>query len=85
MGERGISPVPPVEGVLTHYKLVFAAGNGEAEKLVEFDASDASSALIFAHKEAVNRSASLWSSEQKLCTIRRTRVGEGDIWQIGGV
>lgn len=69
---------------MTHYRLVFAAGNDGVEKLVEFDAVDASSALIFAHKEAVNRPAALWRGDDKLCTIRRTRVGEGDIWQIGG-
>ena len=70
-------------GFVTHYTLVFAANAEEAEKQVEFDAADASTALILAHQEALNRPAALWLGTRKLCTIRRTKAGDGDIWQIG--
>ena len=68
---------------MTCYSLVFMADAGEEQKVISFKASDASEALLFAHKEANERSAELWRGEQMLCTIRRNRVAADEFWEIG--
>jgi hypothetical protein len=49
-------------------------------KEVEFEAQDAATALVIAHKEASDRSAELWCNGRKLCTIKRSAQ---DFWEIG--
>ena len=67
---------------MTHYTLVFANEGVEPRKVVEFDAVDAAAALIYAHREAPDRSAELWGSGRKLCRIRRIPVSEDSLWEI---
>ncbi len=64
------------------YKLVFSEFGDEPEKVVEFEADDAAAALIFAHEEAFNRSAQLWSEDRQLCNIRRMPCANKDLWEI---
>ena len=55
------------------YHLLFADdGIGLARK-VEFEAEDAARALIFAHREAQDRSAELWKGSRRLCSVRREK------------
>jgi hypothetical protein len=56
-------------------------GIGRA-KQVDFQAFDAATALIIAHREASDRSAELWCEDRKLCTIKRIGT-ESDFWQVG--
>lgn len=67
---------------MTQYKLVFVARTDAPEKILQFQADDAGTALIVAHKEAANRSAVLWNEDRKLCTIRRQDVEGSDLWQV---
>lgn len=55
-------------------------GRGEAKR-IEFEAENASAALVVAHHEASNRCAELWCEDQCLCSIQR--VGQdGDVWLV---
>lgn len=67
---------------MTHYTLVFAKEGVEPRKVIEFDAVDAASALIYAHRESPDRSAELWGGGRKLCRIRRIPVSEDSMWEI---
>jgi hypothetical protein len=53
------------------YRLVFADDGIGVARRVEFEAEDLPHALVFAHREAKNRSAVLWQGERRLCTIAR--------------
>ncbi|GGC22083.1 hypothetical protein GCM10011371_07150 [Novosphingobium marinum] len=65
------------------YRLVFV-DDGDGPKTVEFDATDAGSALVIAHEEAKRRSAELWRGDDKLCTIKRLHGVSGEeFWQVG--
>ena len=64
------------------YQLRFATDGIGQEKRIEFDALDASDALLIAHREAPHRAAELWQGDQKLCTLRRRQASGGDLWQI---
>ena len=64
------------------YSLIYADDGIGRAKRVDFQAFDAATALIIAHREASERSAELWCESRKLCTI--TRIGkESDFWQVG--
>ncbi|AKM10105.1 hypothetical protein [Croceicoccus naphthovorans] len=65
-----------------HYMLVFDGKDGEPGKAIEFDAQDAAGALIHAHREAPDRSATLWEGERELCKIRRTENAGVELWQV---
>lgn len=67
---------------MTHYTLVFAKEGVEPRKVIEFDAVDAASALIYARRESPDRSAELWGGGRKLCRIRRIPVSEDSLWEI---
>jgi hypothetical protein len=64
------------------FTLKIAADRTSEAIHVEFDAEDAAAALIYAHREAGNRSAELWQGDEKLCTIQRTPVGSDEFWQV---
>ena len=53
------------------YRLVFADDGIGVARRVEFEAEDLPHALVFAHREAKNRTAVLWQGERRLCTIAR--------------
>jgi hypothetical protein len=61
------------------YRLKFFDDAHGVAKDIEFEAKDASRALIIAHREARNRSAELWCDGRKTCTIRRLKA---DAWEI---
>jgi hypothetical protein len=61
------------------YRLKFFDDAHGVAKDIEFEAEDASRALVIAHREARHRSAELWCGGRKLCGIRRL---ECDAWAI---
>jgi len=67
---------------LAYYSLIFAADADRESKTVNFNAPDASEALLIAHKEASDRSAELWRNDELVCSIRRTHVAGDHFWQI---
>ena len=66
---------------MTTYTLKYSDDGRGIGKKIEFEAIDASGALIVAHGEAPNRNAELWLGPHKLCTIRRS---EAQVWHISG-
>lgn len=53
------------------YRLVFADDGIGVARRVEFEAEDLPHALVFAHREARDRSAELWLGERRLWAIAR--------------
>lgn len=66
------------------YTLRFTGDDRQPAKSVDFEAEDASTALIIAHREASRHSAELWCHGKPVCTIKRTGKA-GEVWQIGPV
>lgn len=64
------------------YQLRFSDDGIGCAKRVEFDAPDASAALIVAHQESPNRNVELWKDGARLCTIRRTA---NEVWELNPV
>lgn len=64
---------------IKRYRITFLEDGRGSQKDVDFEAQDAATALVIAHKEASNRSAELWCDGRKLCTIKRARE---DFWEI---
>jgi hypothetical protein len=64
------------------YRLKFFDDAHGVAKYVEFEAEDASRALVIAQREARHRAAQLSRDGRTLCTIRRL---EGDAWEISPV
>ena len=66
---------------MSAYKLVYKEdGLGEAKEF-EFEAEDASKALIIAHSEAAARPAELWRNGERVCTIKRSSEAR-DVWEV---
>jgi len=65
---------------MINYTLEFPQDRHGPAKEIQFKAFDASSALIFAHQEACDRSARLYSDGRLLCTIRRN---DRQVWEVG--
>lgn len=61
------------------YQLKFQDDGAGSAKTLEFQASDASEALIIAAQEAADRSAELWQSGKRLCRISRD---DNDVWLV---
>ena len=68
-----------MENDLITYQMKFADEEAGMEKTVEFQAPDASEALIVARSEAPNRDVELWQGERLLCHLKRT---EDEVWLI---
>lgn len=66
---------------MTTYRLIFATDGIGEPKEVEFEADDASRALVIAHGEAADRPAELWRNGERVCTIRR-KTEAGEFWQL---
>ncbi|AIT82256.1 hypothetical protein JI59_22350 (plasmid) [Novosphingobium pentaromativorans US6-1] len=62
------------------YTLRYSDDGRGLDKKIEFQAEDASGALIVAYSEAPHRNAELWEGARKLCTIRRYTT---EVWRIG--
>jgi hypothetical protein len=61
------------------YRLKFFDDPHGVAKDIEFEAEDASRALVIAQREARHRTAELWCDGSKLCAIRRLKA---DAWEI---
>lgn len=64
---------------LPTYSLKFIDDGVGKSKSLDFEASNASKALILAQNEASNRRAELWCDGRKLCAISRNEAG---VWEI---
>lgn len=56
---------------MPRYRLKRFQAQATHDQVIDFDAEDISSALMFAHEQAVEGYAELWRYETKLCTIDR--------------
>jgi hypothetical protein len=83
----GVPPAPSVIGgieerALSTYRLVFPGASRSQAKTVEFEAEDASYALVVANREAGGRAAELWEGDRMLCKLRRMSGAEAEFWEV---
>lgn len=64
---------------LPSYCLKFADDGLGSRKELQFEAINASKALLVAQEEASNRRAELWCDGRKLCNISHTGAG---VWEV---
>jgi hypothetical protein len=63
---------------MSRYELKLGRKGDQEPQKLQFEADDASMALILAHQRASDRSAELWQDGKKLCTIKRELLGESE-------
>lgn len=51
--------------------------------ILEFKAEDAGAALLTAQKRAPSTRVEMWEDGQPVCELKRTKLGEDEIWIVG--
>jgi len=69
---------------MSRNELRFARDDVHEPKTIHFEASDASMALILAHRQAPDWPAELLRDDNKVCSIKRKLVNHSEIWIIAG-
>lgn len=64
---------------MPHYRLIFAAGEGQETRSVSFEGQDAAEALLIAQRH--KGPAQLWEEDRHICTLHRSG-NNGEVWVI---